>query len=530
MQKRGFVSGSVGLLTVVLVALVPAVTSISVSGSAEPTARLADSAGLPTASPGIDLGSTRTQIVSFLVQLRSAAQPTCLEAWSRSEGLTVQWSDGQQWASVHGAVQAVDRSFGVSIHDYRTPAGTVVYATTGNAGIPSGTCGEVAGVGAIHSAVAPNTLDVPGNALTPSQLMTTYDAAPLKALDIHGQGQTVVFFEGDGFNPSDLSKFARSQNLPPFNVEVVGGNSGKGVETPMDLETVHEIAPSAKLVDINLAGKPFAKMSDGAALASAFALADQRWRGALMSISLGYCESGGDFTQSDLESMDAAVAVAEKNGSTVFASSGDAGGLDCTPYDSAGKPPQSSFVGVVEPAALPEVTGVGGTALSTTSNGTWVGEHAWSEPLLSLGSGGGVSQLFKQPPWQTGTGTGGQSNPNNARQVPDVAADADPATGNLIYSGGSYGAGGGTSVATPMWAGFTALIDQYLVAQHRPPVGFFNPLLYGLANSAPHHAPFHDVTLGGNALYPATPGYDMVTGLGSPDVWNMAQDLAAGGQ
>jgi kumamolisin len=267
-------------------------------------------------------------------------------------------------------------------------------------------------------------------------------------------------------------------------------------------------------------------MSDAALLASAFAMTNQRWKGASVSISIGICESGGDFAPSDLEAMNAAVASAENNGATVFASSGDAGGLDCTPASDAGQPPQSKFVGVAEPAALPEVTGVGATALDTTSNGTWRGETVWSEPLLSIGSGGGVSQLFKQPPWQTGTGTGGQLNSNNTRQVPDVAADADPATGNLIFVGGSFYSGGGTSLATPIWAGFTALMDQYLRTQHRPPVGFFNPLLYGLANGSPPYAPFHDITLGGNDFYLATPGYDMVTGLGSPDVWNMARDLA----
>jgi kumamolisin len=138
-----------------------------------------------------------------------------------------------------------------------------------------------------------------------------------------------------------------------------------------------------------------------------------------------------------------------------------------------------------------------------------------------------VSVGFARPPWQTGIGTGGQLDQNNGRQIPDVAADADPATGTMIIVGGAIGQGGGTSLATPIWAGFTALIDQYLRSQHRPPVGFFNPLLYGLANGSPSFPPFHDITLGGNTLYPATPGYDMVTGLGSPDVWNLARDLAS---
>jgi kumamolisin len=84
-------------------------------------------------------------------------------------------------------------------------------------------------------------------------------------------------------------------------------------------------------------------------------------------------------------------------------------------------------------------------------------------------------------------------------------------------------------LAAPIWAGFTAVIDQYLKASHDAPVGFFNPALYDLADSSVPYPPFHDITEGGNDLYPATPGYDMVTGLGSPDVYNLARDLKAGG-
>jgi kumamolisin len=87
--------------------------------------------------------------------------------------------------------------------------------------------------------------------------------------------------------------------------------------------------------------------------------------------------------------------------------------------------------------------------------------------------------------------------------------------------------GGGTSLATPIWVGFTALIDQYLGSHGGHPVGFFNPLLYPLANSAPPYPPFNDIIVGGNDFYPAGTGYDMTTGLGSPNVYNLARDLAA---
>jgi kumamolisin len=174
------------------------------------------------------------------------------------------------------------------------------------------------------------------------------------------------------------------------------------------------------------------------------------------------------------------------------------------------------------------VTGTGGTALTTDAAGNYVGETTWSEPLLSQGTGGGVSAVFSRPSWQTGIGTGGQGDTGGGRQVPDVSADSDPTTGNFIIENGKQDVGGGTSLAAPIWAGFTALFDQYLKANHDPPVGFFNPILYHLANSSVPYQPFHDVTVGGNDFYNATPGYDMTTGLGTPNVYNLARDLKAG--
>jgi kumamolisin len=110
--------------------------------------------------------------------------------------------------------------------------------------------------------------------------------------------------------------------------------------------------------------------------------------------------------------------------------------------------------------------------------------------------------------------------------VPDVSADAAPQTGAAVRFTGRWLSSGGTSLATPVWAALTALIDEYLRSKGDHPVGFANPLLYRLARSSPPYPPYHDVTVGTNDLYPAGPGYDMVTGLGTPDAWNLARDLA----
>ncbi|MGH9046776.1 MAG: S53 family peptidase, partial [Acidimicrobiales bacterium] len=441
----------------------------------------------------------------------------------------------QRWASISGSPRDIDRSFGVTIDDYRTPGGRVVYAADRPAAVPNGVCDEVAGIGTIHSLVQPVALSGSSRSfggLNKTQLLQAYDIAPLVSAGNSGQGQTVVFLEGSGPVEKDLQTFRSDEHLPSYNLLFIGSRSaGSGSdETTMDIETVHEIAPAAHLVVFNLNSLP-GNVTTAELFAEAFTKAAARWPHAIFSVSLGLCESDPSiFDRSDLVAVNSAVAKVEGKGATVFASSGDSGGLDCTPDSDDGDPPQSSFEGVSVPASLPAVTGVGGTALSTDATGRYIRETTWSEPLLSQGSGGGVAGAFARPTWQVGVGTGGQSDTGNGREVPDVSADSDPSTGNFIVDDNNQAEiGGGTSLAAPIWAGATAIMDQYLSASHHPPIGFFNPALYHLANSKDPYRPFHDVTVGGNDFYPATPGYDMVTGLGSPNVFNLARDLAAAG-
>jgi kumamolisin len=469
--------------------------------------------------------------------LHSSARPSCLQSWARKSGLAVSWSSGQQWTLLSGAPANIDRSLNISINNYRPSDGPIIYSANHRPAIPANVCGEVAGVGVIRSFERPRAYAVPGSGLLPQQLLTAYDAAPLVSQGLKGQGETIVLFEADGFSKKDLQSFSKllpTGSQSPVSVEVIGGNPplkpNEISESTMDIETAHEIAPDANLVYVNLTSSEFSQDTTAGGFIAAFQLANKQWPGAIWSLSLGLCESDPTLWDSaDLESMDDAVRTAENNNTSVFAASGDSGGLECTPDNSDGQPPESSWQGVSVPASLPSVTGVGGTSLSTTADGSYVGETTWSEPLLSQGTGGGVSSVFARPAWQMGPGTGGQYDTDNGRQVPDVAADADERTGTVILENGQQGEGGGTSLSTPIWAGFTTLIDQYLANHGGHPVGFFNPLLYALADGSPSYPAFHDITVGGNDFYPAGPGYDMTTGLGSPDVWNLARDLAAQG-
>ena len=173
---------------------------------------------------------------------------------------------------------------------------------------------------------------------------------------------------------------------------------------------------------------------------------------------------------------------------------------------------RTTSLSVSLPASSPYVTAVGGTTLFLYNTGSYEVEAGWEGPLEGAGSGGGLSQIYARPSWQTGMGVLNSAS-NGMREVPDVAADADPLSGYLIYFNGTWQVAAGTSASTPLWAGLIALADQSAAQSGKPALGFLNPALYALGNSSA----FHDVTMGGNLYYSATPGWDYATGWGTPD-------------
>jgi kumamolisin len=465
-----------------------------------------------------DLGASTASRAGVIARLRTTAPPVALEHWAAAVGLQVTWETGDDWAALTGRASSLGRSLHVKIDEFRAPDGGRFYAATRPARPPTP---DVVSMGSIDSYGHFEPLDVPTGGIPPLGLRQAYDATPLTSLGIEGQGETIVFFEVDGFKQSDLDSFTSAHSLPPINVTVVGGQAGPpGGEAELDLEAAHAVAPAAQLVYFNFSA------DTASGMATDFTQVSSKFPGALWSFSLGGCESLWGFNATDFTTLEGALEKADAGGSTVFASSGDAGGLDCTPTADFGDAPQSSFAGVNLPADFPAVVGVGGTRLSVTTSGAYAGEQAWTEPLLSQGSGGGVSVVFDPPSYQSAPGTGDYGSAEPGRQVPDVAAIADPATGMAAYTEGSPSEVGGTSLSAPVWAGFMALIDQYLTGQHLPAVSVANVDLYKMAAQPQPYPPFHEIAEGGSAVYPATPGYNMVTGLGSPDVWNVARDLA----
>jgi kumamolisin len=258
------------------------------------------------------------------------------------------------------------------------------------------------------------------------------------------------------------------------------------------------------------------------AIGRLFTEVDRQFPGAVWSLSIGW---GCDrlYTSADLQPVESALEKAESHGTSAFDATGDTAGLECKNNKDYSTPPSASDVGVDAISALPAMTGVGGTLISTDAQGHWAAEEAWDDSALSQGGTGGVSRLEARPSWQVGPGISSLRGAGH-RLVPDVSADADPDSGVAVVIDGQSNKGGGTSQAAPIWAGFTVLMDDYLQHQGGHPIGALNPVVYRIAQADEQRA-FHDITLGGDAVDFAKPGYDLVTGLGSPMIDNLVQDV-----
>jgi kumamolisin len=474
-----------------------------------------------------DLGPSHNDNAQLTLALHDATRPDGVFDWAYDRDLDVRWRPGRAWAVVEGAAEKVADAFDVEVHDYRGQRGQVFYASPQQPAIPDALAPEVAQLGRILGYLPHHTsqtrmfpLDVPDKGLEPSALLNTYNASRLAADGYTGKGMTIVFFAFDGFDQSDLDAFAATYGLPQFTPEVVGGelDDPRG-ETTMDLEVAHAVAPEARKVVFS-AKSTISGDGTFEKIGELFAEADRRYPGAIWSFSIGWgCDKL--ITAADLVPAREALAAAQANGTTAFNASGDLAGLECKGGDDWSSPPGEADIGLDSLASLPEMTDVGGTTLSTDADGRWLAEQAWYDVPLSVGSGGGVSSLFERPDWQRAVMP--DSDPDR-RLTPDVAAVADPFTGVRIIFKGSELVGGGTSQSAPIWAGLTAVMNQYLLANGGQLIGAFNPLLYRIAEGAPLPA-FRDVTLGANAVAAAGPGYDLITGLGTPDVDNLVRNL-----
>jgi len=374
---------------------------------------------------------------------------------------------------------------------------------------------------------------------TPHDMDKIYDV-PASAT---GAGQTIIIVDafGNATLQSDLAQFDFENALPDPSLTILGPN-GKGnpndpdvqgwqVETNLDVEWAHGMAPKANIV-LSIAS------SDNAHdLTNAVQRALGKYPGAIVSQSFGADETFVKRGFIDDLSAHRVYAAASGLGDTVIAATGDFGASG------------DGDTGIVAwyPATDPLVTAIGGTQgaddLYTIPNGPYAGltlegpyglqnnaggygaEETWNEVDLGGGATGGApSQLFPAPLYQQGV-TG-----YSKRTVPDVALNASENAGALVVFQGMHGVIGGTSASTAEWAGVLALVNQVRAAAGNGPLGPANTALYAVDKA--HPDAFHDITVGNNTFDPeipgfsAGPGYDLTTGLGSPDVAKLLGYLA----
>jgi uncharacterized protein (TIGR03437 family) len=484
----------------------------------------------------------------------SAADLGSTVQWLQSQGFTIgNIARSRTWVAFSGTAAQAEIAFHTPIHHYNVN-GEAHYGNSTDPSVPAALANVVAGFRGLNDfhpkprakKAAPEMTSSGGtHHMAPDDFATIYDVAPLYQAGVDGTGQTIAIPGQSNINVSDNQAFRTKFNLSPLNnvtkVQVGRSNpgfvSGDQDESNLDVEWSGAVARNATIL--------FYYSTD--VWTSAIYAIDQN-QAQVLSMSYGNCEPS-DLV--DLPSFQAAAQQANAQGMTFLAASGDSGAADCE--DPTALLAQSGLA-VDVPAAIPEVTAMGGTTLSdqggaywsatNTANGasalSYIPEVAWNETNLGqglAGTGGGASVFFPRPSWQIAPGV-----PNDAaRHVPDLAFSAAAShVGYYVYTTGSATYFGGTSVATPTMAGVVALLNQYLVStgvQTQHGVGNINPTLYRMArDSAVAASVFHDVTGGDNIVpcvtgspncpdgslgYSAVTGYDQATGLGSVDASNL---------
>ena len=444
------------------------------------------------------------------------ADLTQVEAFAQRHGLVVvETSTARRSVFLSGTAANFAAAFGTTIEHHEYDEGTY-RGRTGPLTVPSDLAAIVEGVFGIDDRPvakphfqrykpAPSIgiqAHATGQAFTPLQLAKLYHFPP----GLDGTGQCIAIIElGGGYRTADITGYFQKLGLPVpkvMTVRVDGASNHPSTadsadgEVMLDIEVAAAIAPKASIVVY------FAPNTDKGFLdAITRAIHDTANRPSVISISWGASEQ--NWTGQAMTSFDQAFQTAAVLGVTVCCASGDNGSGD---GEADGK------AHVDFPASSPFALGCGGTKLVGSSTSI-TSETVWNENPTSSATGGGVSDFFPVPAYQSATGIPPSANPpgnHNGRGVPDVAGDADPATGYVVRVDGQELVIGGTSAVAPLWAGLIALMNQKL----GHPVGFLNPLLYG---SLMGTGALQDITAGNNGAYAAQTNWDACTGWGTPD-------------
>ena len=458
-------------------------------------------------------------------------------------------------------------AFGVQIHKYQRTDGSSYFANDRSPAWPRALAGNIIDVFGLSNELTQHhnyqfadtdktksSVVMPrrgpnGTNFTPAELRSTYSIPAAYT----GAGRTIALYELGGYDPQNVDVFDQTFGLPTGNRQDISidgqptsSNDGDiQVEVELDIEVANAIAPQARVLVYcaPLRATGLAGYLDLSQRIATDNLAD--------TISQSYGQNEVNFLSKGLSSF----LEAENNifrqqaaqGQSMFTSSGDSG--------SGNTPPLQTNQIPQDPATQPYLTSVGGTRLYVSGNATtttYLTEAVWNRGIRvnadgnyqGDGGGGGISQYWPAStvPWQSGPGVNNPFAANQpARQYPDVSADADPTTGYAIFTNNAGTTGwftiGGTSAASPLWAAF--ITDADAIGGKR--LGLINPALYKvLQNGAQARNDFHDITQGNNdpfcvpgsgycddggPFYPATSGYDIASGIGTPIVSSLVPDL-----
>jgi kumamolisin len=442
------------------------------------------------------------------------------------EGLTVVAVDAaSRRVQARGDVATLQRVFGTTLERVESPdpvRGTPIAhrQRTGEVAVPEPLAGVVTAVLGLDDRPQGRARFRPAAAVqtsfTPVELGRVYRFPA----GTDGSGQTLAILElGGGYTQADLDVYWVQIGLAdPPTVTAVGVDgaanapegdpNGADGEVLLDIEVAGALAPGADVLVY------FAPNTDRGFLDALATAVHADPTPTAVSISWGQSED--EWTAQAMQAMDDAMADAAALGVTVSVAAGDDGSRDNATDGGAH---------VDFPASSPHALGCGGTTLRADgSTGTVRSETVWFHGVGQGGTGGGVSDVFGVPDWQRQAGVPGDADTGRpGRGVPDVAGNADPATGYQVRVDGADVVIGGTSAVAPLWAALVCRLAEAL--GQRP--GLLQPLLHdGVPAGAP--APgFRDITGGGNGAYAAGPGWDACTGLGVPDGEALVERLRA---
>lgn len=466
----------------------------------------------------------------------TASSVDAVRTYFRGYGLSVgSLSKGHLVLHLKGTTPQIARAFAASVETVRRSSGVLAAQLASPGSVPAPVARDIAGVAGLSSVVQPSTdlvrshtsshvalpttcpndggeLSTTPNAnggYTPFQLASLYGFNTKWANNITGAGQTIAVYELSAYDPGDLATYLNCYGLNPTitPVSVDGGPTGPFDDEPtLDTEELTAMAPGANILIYQ------APNNSNGPIDAYQKIADDN-TATIVSTSWGTCESdpSGDpaAEQPIFEQMAA-------QGQTVLSAAGDSGSSDCNGIT-------NNQAAVDDPASQPFVTGVGGLSVNNISP---LSQTVWNNPVKSGNpgaGGGGVSTLWSRPSWQNAPGVPASA---TMRLVPDLSTTADPGTGFVQYFTGTgqgvcqqncaagWNSVGGTSIGAPMVSSMVAVAAQSCGV---PRLGFINPSLYAMASTG-----FNDVTTGSNDLYnlgefSAGVGYDMASGLGSPN-------------